>query len=112
MISNRPFSRSCIKIAVRLLLGRSRAHVQDWFPGLKLELATADRDGTIQYRGELVGRLTSPFRALEEKPANVLIVGSGPSVARCDLTRADGSSCLLLNGALNLFPSVMQSLWR
>ncbi|MQX65605.1 glycosyl transferase [Sinorhizobium meliloti] len=107
MISNRPFSRSCIKIAVRLLLGRSRAHVQDWFPGLNLELATADRDGTIQYRGELVGRLTSPLRALEEKPANVLIVGSGPSVARCDLTRAAGSSCLLLNGALHLFPSVI-----
>ncbi|MCA1406930.1 glycosyl transferase [Ensifer sp. IC3342] len=107
MRSNRPFSRSCIKIAVRLLLGRSRAHVQDWFPGLKLERATADRDGMIQYRGELVGHLTSLSRALKARPSRVLIVGSGPSIAQCDLTRADESSCLLLNGALHLYPRVI-----
>ncbi|MCA1440207.1 glycosyl transferase [Ensifer sp. IC4062] len=106
-MGNRPFSRSCIKIAVRLLLGRSRAHVQDWFPGLKLERATADRNGMIQYRGMAVGHLTSPSRALKARPSRVLIVGSGPSIRQCDLTRADESSCLLLNGALHLFPGVI-----
>ncbi|MBB4189533.1 glycosyl transferase [Sinorhizobium terangae] len=106
MRSNRPFSRSCIKIAVRLLLGRSRAHVQDWFPGLKIERATADRKGAIRYRGKLVGHLTSS-RALEAKSSRVLIVGSGPSIAQCDLTRAEEYSCLLLNGAVHLFPAVI-----
>ncbi|MDK1383923.1 hypothetical protein ILFOPFJJ_03027 [Ensifer psoraleae] len=107
MRSNRPFSRSCIKIAVRLLLGRSKAHVQDWFPGLKLERATAERNGMIQYRGKLVGHLTNHSRALQAKSSSVLIVGSGPSIAQCDLTRADESSCVLLNGAVHLFPAVI-----
>lgn len=107
MRSNRPVTRSCIKIAVRLLLGRSKAHVQDWFPGLKLERETADRDGMIRYRGELVGYLTNLARAPEAKSSSVLIVGSGPSIAQCDLTRAEESSCILLNGALHLFPGTI-----
>ncbi|WP_373414636.1 glycosyl transferase [Ensifer aridi] len=102
MGSNRPFSRSVIKIGVRLVLGRSKAHVQDWFPGLKLERATAVQDGTIRYRGELVGSLTDNSRAFTADLSRVLIVGSGPSINQNDLTRVGHSSCVLLNGALHL----------
>ncbi|MBM3094314.1 glycosyl transferase [Ensifer sp. T173] len=107
MSSNRPFLRSLIKIATRLALGRSRAHVQDWFPGLKLQRASETQDGSIWYQGELVGNLLSTSRTLRFAPRSVLIIGSGPSIEQNDLTRIDGSSCILLNGALTLVPSVI-----
>ncbi|PDT50443.1 glycosyl transferase [Sinorhizobium fredii] len=107
MGSNRPLSRTFIKIAVRLALGRSRAHAQDWFPGLRLQRATAVEDGAIWYRGELVGGLTHSSRAITTGLPRVLIVGSGPSIKRNDLARADDSSCVLLNGALHLVPAVI-----
>lgn len=108
MSSNRPFARSLVKIAVRLALGGSRAHAQDWFPGLKLNLATETQDGAIWYRGRLVGTLLSAAHSLPSRPSKLMIVGSGPSIEQNDLTRVDGSSCILLNGALSLVPDVIE----
>lgn len=104
MRSNRPLSRSLIKLAVRLVAGKSRAHVQDWFPGLRLVAATPQARGAIYYRGQRVGDLICSAEAIRMTGSAIYIVGSGPSIRDCDLTRAETNSCILLNGALHLVP--------
>lgn len=99
--SDRPLKRRLIKLGTRLLLGSSRAHVQDWFPGLRLAPQAGRR--SILYRGREVGVLL-PLDVLGE-PDNgraICIVGSGPSVAQTDLSGIGPQSAILLNGAIHL----------
>lgn len=109
MGSNRPLWRSIVKLAVRLVAGKSRAHVQDWFPGLKLDRPEKGGYGTIRYRGQPVGRLTSSHQLFQSKIASIYIVGSGPSIASSDVTLAEKNSCILLNGALHLIPDRIET---
>lgn len=108
MRSNRPLSRSLIKLAIRLVAGESRAHAQDWFPGLRLVAATPQERGSIYYRGKLVGHLTSSAQSIQMTSTSIYIVGSGPSIGSCDVTRAEKNSCILLNGALHLVPDLIE----
>lgn len=107
MSRNRPLSRSLIKIAVRIAAGGSRAHAQDWFPGLKLTRATPSQPGSIIYRGRQVGTLVHSTSAVTTGRDAIFVVGSGPSVAATDLTRTGEKTCLLLNGALTLLPNTI-----
>lgn len=61
----------------------------------------------MRYRGVVVGRLTTSRQAFRQRISRVLIVGSGPSITRTDLGRAEEFSCVLLNGALHLVPEVV-----
>lgn len=97
----RPLSRSTIKFASRLLLGRSRAHFQDHFPGLRLDRSRAR--GRIFYRGSEVGSLhATDILCCDNAAAAIYIVGSGPSINECDLRRVESRTAILLNGAIHL----------
>ena len=104
MPANRPLSRTFIKLAAQLFGGKSRAHAQDWLPGLKLIPATRQERGSIYYRGTLVGRLISAAEGIHTQSPAIYIVGTGPSIGSCDLSRAEENSCILLNGSLHLVP--------
>jgi hypothetical protein len=97
--SERPLIRQIIKVGTRLLLGSSRAHFQDSFPALALELeATPPK---ISYRGTTVGSLQSSL-ILGRGQAAAYLVGSGPSINDCDMRLVEPGSAILLNGAIQL----------
>jgi hypothetical protein len=95
--SDRPLSRSLIKLGARLFLGRNLAHAQDWFPGLSI-----DGKRVVNYRGQPVVGLEGTDILLDGSRAWIHIVGSGPSVADADLSRLDPGGAILLNGAIHL----------
>lgn len=95
--SDRPLSRSLIKLGARLLLGRDLAHVQDWYPGLSI-----DEGRVLHYRRQPVATLRDAGILIDATRAWIHIVGSGPSVAGADLSRLEPSSAILLNGAIHL----------
>ncbi|WP_246752791.1 glycosyl transferase [Sinorhizobium sp. BG8] len=99
--SDRPFARSLIKLGTRLLLGGARAHVQDWFPGLRLA-PTQSGGKAIFYRGRRVGTLESLSALVDASGRSLRIVGSGPSVVHTDLSGTEPASAILLNGAIHL----------
>lgn len=99
-MADRPWHRSLIKPGVRLLLGGSRAHVQDWFPGLSI--VRSRNISEVLYRGAKVASLAGMDRLRERSGAAIHIVGSGPSIRDCDLSRMEPGSAILLNGAIGL----------
>lgn len=100
--SNRPWHRSLIKAGARLLMGGSRAHVQDWFPGLSIVHDGETGRGQVSYRRRRVAPLCGGSAICERSGDAVYIIGSGPSVRGCDLTRLEDESAILLNGAISL----------
>lgn len=95
--SDRPLSRSLIKLGARLLLGRDLAHMQDWFPGLSI-----DEGRVLHYRRQPVATLRDAGILIDAAREWIHIVGSGPSVAGADLSRLEPASTILLNGAIHL----------
>lgn len=100
--SDRPLFRQMVKMGTRLLLGRSRAHVQDWFPGLKIEKAAAIKAGAAFYRGRKVVDLLSSDALSARAGEEINIVGSGPSIRGVDMARIPAQTAILLNGAISL----------
>lgn len=99
-MSDRPLHRSAVKLAFNLL-GRSRAHWQETWPGLRLERPSGERAGRIVWRGRMVAPLM-PLSALAERAgAGALIIGSGPSIRSIDPGALPGFP-IALNGALSL----------
>jgi hypothetical protein len=99
-MADRPWHRSLIKSGVRLFLGGSRAHVQDWFPGLSI--VRSQNVSEVLYRGIKVASLAGMDRLRERCGDAVYIVGSGPSIRDCDLSDLEFRSAILLNGAIGL----------
>lgn len=97
--SDRPLSRSVIKLGARLLLGRDLAHLQDRFPGLSIELGEGRE---LHYRRQRIAALQDGGLLPEGMRERVTIVGSGPSVGGVDLSGLETSSAILLNGAIHL----------
>lgn len=97
--SRRPLSRSLIKLGSRILLGGPRAHFQDAFPGLRLQSGASG--SKVIYRGREQAVLFSPAILGHGQPVGY-IVGSGPSVRQCDMTRVEDGTAILLNGAIHL----------
>jgi hypothetical protein len=100
--SDRPWHRSMVKSGALMLLGPSRAHAQEWFPGLKIDRDEKTGQGNAIYRGKTVVSLLGADALREQSGENVYIVGSGPSVRHCDLSRLEPGSATLLNGAITL----------
>jgi hypothetical protein len=99
-MADRPWHRSLIKSGVRLFLGGSRAHVQDWFPGLSIIRTQSVSE--VHYRGTKVASLAGMDRLRERCGDAIYIVGSGPSIRDCDLSGLEFRSAILLNGAIGL----------
>ncbi len=99
-MTRRPWHRSLIKSGVRVFLGGSLAHVQDWFPGLTI--VRNQNGGDVLYRGARVADLTGMDRLCERSGEAIYIVGSGPSIRDCDLSGMEAGSAILLNGAIRL----------
>ncbi|TWB61398.1 hypothetical protein FBZ98_101738 [Rhizobium sp. ERR 922] len=99
-MADRPWHRSLIKSGVRLFLGGSRAHVQDWFPGLSI--VRSQNVSEVLYRGAKVASLAGMDRLRERCGDAIYIVGSGPSIRDCDLSGLEFRSAILLNGAIGL----------
>ncbi len=100
--SDRPWHRSLVKTGARLLLGGSRAHVQDRFPGLVIIRSAGSAGAQVRYRGAKVALLGDADLLLERSKTAIYIIGSGPSVKDCDLSRLEDGSAILLNGAIGL----------
>ncbi|MGV1789242.1 glycosyl transferase [Rhizobium sp. A37_96] len=97
-MADRPWHRSLIKSGVRLFLGGSLAHVQDWFPGLSI--VRSQNISEVHYRGVKVASLAGMDRLRERSGDTIYIVGSGPSIRDCDLRGLEPGSAILLNGAI------------
>lgn len=99
-MADRPWHRSLIKSGVRVVLGGSLAHVQDWFPGLSIVRSQNVSD--VLYRGSKVASLVGMDRLRERAGDSIYIVGSGPSIRDCNLSGLEARSAILLNGAIGL----------
>ena len=97
---NRPARRYLARLYCLLRYGWGNAHAEEWWPGLELTLPSAG-DGAIRYRGKVV----APLLAHPGRPDGIdeiIVVGSGPSLARQAKERIPIETALLLNGAIHL----------
>lgn len=104
-VLNRPARRYLARLYCLLRYGWANRHAEEWWPGLALTLPSAG-EGTVRYRGRLVASLL-PYPAaggLDE----IIVVGSGPSLATQAQDRIPIESALLLNGAIHLIGSQEQ----
>jgi len=97
---NRPAHRYFARLYLLLRYGRADGHAEAWWPGLALTLPSRG-DGAIHYRGRFVAPLL-PYPAPSEGRDEIIIVGSGPSLAAQARERIPLESALLLNGAIHL----------
>lgn len=97
---NRPAHRYFARLYLLLRYGRADGHAEAWWPGLALTLPSRG-DGAIHYRGRFVAPLL-PYPAPSEGRDEIIIVGSGPSLAVQARERIPLESALLLNGAIHL----------
>ncbi|MFC5386045.1 hypothetical protein ACFPLB_08715 [Aquamicrobium segne] len=98
---NRPFHRYLARIYCRLCYGALRSHNEEWWPGLRLQKPGLNgAAGSVEYKGRVLAPLL-PFSA-KEKLEELIIVGSGPSLASQAIDKIPMSSAILLNGAVHL----------
>lgn len=97
---DRPWHRTLIKMGARVLLGSSRAHAQDWFPGLNIVRKSGV--GEVFYHRAKIADLSNSDRLRDGAGEIIYIIGSGPSIRDCDLTGLERNSAILLNGAIGL----------
>ncbi|MEP9388921.1 glycosyl transferase [Mesorhizobium sp. KR9-304] len=97
---NRPPRRYLARLYCLLRYGWANAHAEEWWPDLELTRPGAAGDGAILHRGRLVAPLL-PYPAAGGI-AEIVVVGSGPSLARQARERIPIASALLLNGAIHL----------
>lgn len=76
-----------------------------WLPHLSLTKPQVGQRGAIFYHGIKVGELVSSEALVAEAGAEIVLVGSGPSVNTSDVSRIPGGSAILLNGAISLIPA-------
>jgi len=99
LLPNRPPRRYFARLASLLRYGPGGAHAEEWWPSLSLTLPVSG-SGEIRYRGDRVAPLL-PYPApgdLDE----IVVVGSGPSLASQDTSKIPVDRALLLNGAIHL----------
>lgn len=98
---NRPLRRYPARLWCLLRHGRAGSHAADWWPGLVLRKPTSGEAGAIFFRDRAVAPLL-PFPETASRPDELVVVGSGPSLAGQARERIPVRSALLLNGAIHL----------
>lgn len=99
---NRPARRYLVRLYSMLRYGPANHHAEEWWPHLALTLPRAGDggDGAIHYKGRFIAPL---FPYPEPGGADeILVVGTGPSLADQAVERIPPQSALLLNGAIHL----------
>jgi hypothetical protein len=96
---NRPGRRYLVRLYRLLRYGWANAHAEEWWPDLVLSLPSGG-DGAIRYRGKVIAPLL-PYPASSGMD-EIVIVGTGPSLATQAMERIPIESALLLNGAIHL----------
>lgn len=104
-VFNRPARRYFARLYCLLRYGWANSHAEEWWPGLDLTLPQAG-DGAIRYRGKFVAPLL-PYPTAGRRD-EIIVVGSGPSLAGQARERIPLESALLLNGAVHLIGSEEQ----
>jgi hypothetical protein len=99
---NRPARRYAARFYCLVRYGHSHAHAEDWWPNLRLVKAVGEgKAGRIVYRGRAIAPVTAYPRSLEGI-SELIVVGSGPSLASQAVDRVPIESALLVNGAIHL----------
>ncbi len=101
---NRPAPRYLARLYCMLRYGWAKAHAEEWWPHLALTLPADGLPGEIRYRGAVVAPLM-PYPSPADGTGGreeVLVVGSGPSLATQAAERLPIEASLLLNGAVHL----------
>ncbi len=96
------FKRSFNRLIARLRYGKKQSHNYQWLPYLILPDHATQFVGPINYKGQVVGELSSAGLLLDNSPDYLCIVGSGPSITSLSLLALPPRSTLLLNGAIHL----------
>ena len=97
---NRPARRYLARLYCLLRYGWAHAPAEEWWPDLALTLPSAG-DGAIRYRGGFIAPLLA-HPGLPDGMEEIVVVGSGPSLAGQARERIPIESALLLNGAIHL----------
>ena len=97
---HRPASRYFARLYCLLRYDWANAHAEEWWPHLSLTRPSERTVGEIRYRGEIIAPLM-PYPTASGAD-EVVVVGSGPSLASQARERIPLSSALLLNGAIHL----------
>jgi hypothetical protein len=100
-VLNRPARRYLVRLFCLLRYGWANAHAEEWWPDLSLTLASQDQAGEIRFQGEPIAPLL-PYPAPAPGTDEIVIVGTGPSLATQATQRIPIESALLLNGAIHL----------
>lgn len=95
--SDRPLGRRLIRLGFRML-GRSRAHRQDMFPGLAIDRS----DGRVTWRGRPLTTLRSASQIIPHDLTTIAVVGSGPSLRDQRVEALGDGTAILCNGAATL----------
>lgn len=95
--SDRPLSRKLIRLGFQLL-GRSRAHRQDLWPGMRIDRAS----GRVIWRGRDLLMLRAPGAVVPAGMAVIAVVGSGPSLRDQRIEALGEGTAILCNGAASL----------
>lgn len=95
--SDRPLSRKLIRLGFQLL-GRSRAHRQDVWPGLAIDRAS----GRVLWRRHPLLTLAPLAAILPQGAGLIAVVGSGPSLRDQRIEALGDGTAILCNGAAML----------
>jgi hypothetical protein len=86
----------------RLRYGAGKAHFEEWWPLLSLTKPGTDgTEGIIRYGGRAIAPLL-PYPDTLAREDELLVVGSGPSLAKQATDRIPIERAILLNGAIHL----------
>lgn len=95
--SDRPLSRKLIRLGA-LALGRSRAHRQDVWPGLRID----KKSGRVTWRGHELLTLRKAADLVPHGRDMIAVVGSGPSLKSQRVQALGDDTAILCNGAATL----------
>ncbi|MEW9806671.1 glycosyltransferase [Mesorhizobium sp. ZMM04-5] len=97
---NRPAQRYLVRLYCLQRYGWANSHAEEWWPNLALKAPSGREAGAILYRDRQVAPLL-PFPAPLDG-GEIVVVGTGPSLAGQAVDRIPLESALLLNGAIHL----------
>lgn len=99
---NRPISRYAARLYIRLRYGAKRAHLEECWPDLCLiKAGNGGANGMVRYDGRVIAPLL-PWPEHSPQEEELIVIGSGPSLARQATEKIPIERAILVNGAIHL----------